>query len=260
MCLDLNASHLFVSCRKILSRPVWLLFVVMTPLWLSHLIVLAQLKLPSVSLSSSLWFELVSKSETSWVYSANQHPTRERMRSGTSLVGFCESILIIHFVLFWIVIDKHVYLHSDVSFSGLSNSGTSGQVRWFRNTTVTWEQSTPSPLSMRIVGLSARQMTRASEFGSGKFEILMYYVSEGIWVCFFMHLLLCLQAKHIIHLPSTEWLIMEDCGCTGQQLRETHQLWTRNKENSYSLFSHPSRYSVIHRACSMIQAVWMLCM
>lgn len=91
-----------------------------------------------------------------------------------------EPILIIHIILFWLVIDKCVYLlclfrslHLCVSVSG-----TSGRVRWFRSTTVTWEPSIPSPLLTRIDDLSARRTTRVFEFGSGEYrlqpEILMH--------------------------------------------------------------------------------------
>lgn len=69
-----------------------------------------------------------------------------------------------------------------------SDSGTSGLVRLFRNMTVTWELSTPSPLLMRIVGLWAHQTTRVLEFGSGKYRATAWNTDPvfGIWVCCFI--------------------------------------------------------------------------
>lgn len=184
-------------------------------------------------------------SKTSCIYFGNQDSTSVRMYNGSSLVGFCESILKIH-VLFWLIIDKCVYLLS-VSFLlfpsfGPSDSGISGQVRWFKSMTVTWEPSTPSPLLMRIVGLSARRTTRVFEFGSGKYRLLKtaWHTDAvlGIWLCWFIVTVSMPPSK--AYNPTPQYRVVNNGRlrlCLAAAQRNQH-FWTWSRENLFSMFSH----------------------
>lgn len=61
----------------------------------------------------------------------------------------------------------------------MSSSGTLGQARWYRSTTVTWELSTPSPSWTKIADLSAHRTTRVFGCGSGKFHSVACTLNEG---------------------------------------------------------------------------------
>lgn len=112
----------------------------------------------------------------------------------------------------------------------LIDSGTLGRVRWFRNTIATWEPWTPSLLLMRIVGLSAHQMTRVSGFGSGKYRFIAAWNTDvvfGIRVHYFMSLFYVSY-----HTPPQYGVVNNG----RQQVGETDQQRT--------LFIHPTSYSV----------------
>lgn len=76
----------------------------------------------------------------------------------------------------------------------LSNSGTSGRVRWSRSTIATWEPSTPSRLLMKTADLSVRQTTRVFECGSGEYARVQFSVPHsGALFYYFVFCLTCVR-------------------------------------------------------------------